>query len=100
MEILVGDPRNGIFPWKTMDGHFTGYLISGFKMTPSDGGGDVELPAGALLAVPKNSPNERPSINKYSPVVVTAKTVEELPPLLELWTEANQAKTLWSLRSR
>lgn len=99
MEILVGEPQNGLYPWRTSDGKFMGVLMAGVTLVPDDGGEAWELPAGALLAVPKHQPNERPSINKYSRVVAQAPTVEELRPKLEAWAKANQDKSLWSLRS-
>jgi hypothetical protein len=57
-----------------------------------------DFPAGALLSVPKHSPGERPSINKYSPVIVKAPTAQDLIPLLERWVDENSGKSLWSLR--
>lgn len=98
MEILVGDPQNGLFPWKTADGKFDGYLLPAVTLTPSDGSENWELPAGALLAVPKYQANEAPSINKYSPVIAQAPTVEELKPKIEAWVKKNEGKSLWSLR--
>lgn len=100
MTILVGNPVNEIYPWKTEDGKFGGYLIRPLTLTPSDGSEPIHLPAGALLAVPKYSPDETPSINKYSPNIAQAPTIEELRPKLEAWVVANHDKTLWSLRDR
>lgn len=102
MEILVGDPQNNLYPWTTIDFKYGGYLIPGVKLTPvGEQGGEVfELPAGALLAVPRDHPNETASINKYSPVIATAPTVEALKPKIEAWLKENQGKTLWSLRTR
>lgn len=99
MEILVGEKRNNLYPWKTADGKFAGYIVEGFKMMPSDGKGEVEVPAGALLAVPKYNQNDRPSINKYSPVIATGWTIEELKPKLDEWLKENKDKSLWSLRA-
>jgi len=98
MEILVSDPRGGTFLWKTADGKFQGVLIESFKLVDKDGGVEIEMPAAALLAVPKHYPHERPSHNKYSPVIAQAPTVEELKPKMEEWLKANAGKSLWSLR--
>lgn len=99
MAILVGEPQNEIYPWKTSDGKFAGYLIPAVTLTEK-GVGVFDLPAGALLAVPKYSSDEEPSINKYSPVIAQAPTVQELKPELEAWVKKNEGKTLWSLRRR
>lgn len=100
MEILVGEPQNDIYPWRTSDGKFAGYLIPPVTLTPQDGSEPTHLPAGAILAVPKNSPNEVPSINKYSPTVAQAPSVQDLKPVIEAWVKKNQDKTLWALRTR
>jgi len=100
MEILVGDPINSTFPWQTADGKYIGVLMAGMKLTAVGDGEDLELPAGALLCVPKHSPNEPPSINKYSPLIAQAPTVEELKPKMEAWLRKNARKTLWELRAR
>jgi hypothetical protein len=100
MTILVGEPQNDIYPWKTEDGKFDGYLIPPVTLMPQDGSEPIHLPAGALLAVPKHYPNEAPSINKYSPTIAQAPTVEDLKPLIEAWVKANEGKKLWDLRDR
>ena len=100
MTILVGDPQNDIYPWKSSDGKFAGYLIPPVTLTPRDGSLPIHLPAGALLAVPKHSPDEQPSINKYSPAIAQALSIEDLKPAIEAWVKKNEGKSLWSLRSR
>lgn len=100
MKILVGEPENDLYPWKTSDGKFHGFLTSGFKLTDRDTGEEIDMPAAALLFVPKYSPNDRPSHNKYSPVIATASTVDELKPKMEAWLKENAGKTTWSLRTR
>jgi hypothetical protein len=100
MTILVGEPENNIYPWKTSDGKFDGYLIPPVTLTPKDGSQPIHLHAGALLAVPKRSPNEVRSINKYSPLIAQAPTIEDLKPAIEAWVKKNEGKTLWELRTR
>src|SRR5215467_6715022 len=84
------DPKTGLIYWKTIDGRFAGVILKPFTLVADDEP-DVEMPmkAGALLAVPKYTPRESPSINKYSPLVAQANTVEELGPLLDVWSDQN-----------
>lgn len=100
MEILVSEPVNGTYLWKTKDGKFSGALLPPMTLNPDDGSEPIHLPAGAILQVPKYHQNELPSINKYSPTIAQAHTVEELRPAIEAWVKKNQDKTLWSLRTR
>lgn len=99
MDILKSDKRNGTTAWKTKDGRFTGILIDPVVMVEHQKKERIELQAAALLAVPKYEKGEPPSINKYSPVIATAETTEELGPLLSAWAAANAGKTAWDLRA-
>lgn len=100
MEILVGELQNGYYQWKTSDGKFDGVLTPPVTLTPQDGSEPIHLPAGALLAVPKHTPNEAPSINKYSPVIAQAPTIEDLKPGIEAWVKQNEGTKRWFLRTR
>lgn len=98
MDVLKSAKRAGITHWKTADGKFSGFLIDPVKLTEK-GKESTELPAAALLAVPKHSQNEVPSINKYSPVIAQADSTDDLGPLISAWADRNAGKSLWSLRS-
>lgn len=99
MEIHKSEKKNGVADWRTADGRFRGVLIEPQKLYTRDKGTKtIELPAGALLAVPKYHPGEAVSINKYSPLVVQASSIEGLAPLLAAWADQNYDKTPWELR--
>ena len=51
-----------------------------------------------LLAVPKGSPEEEPSINKYAPVIAQAGSLNELKEELAKWHKETCHKTSWELR--
>lgn len=97
MDVLKSEKRAGITHWKTADGKFSGFLIDPVVLTEK-GQESTQLPAAALLAVPKYARTETPSINKYSPVIAQAGTTEELGPLISAWADRNARKTLWDLR--
>lgn len=89
---IEADPKSNISYWYSDDKKFYGAIVEPFNLD------DKKFPAGALLSVPKYTREERPSINKYSPLIVQSPTVEGLIPMLERWTDENAGKTLWSLR--
>lgn len=100
MKILVeGDPKTGAMFWRSEDASFYGALIPPFTLSPGEGE-DMPMPAGALLSVPKYERHERPSINKYSPLIVQAPTVDEVVKGLEAWTDLHAGKAAWGFRTR
>lgn len=94
---VEANPRSGALWWYSDDKKFFGAIVEPFTLEEGEGYHE-DFPAGALLSVPKHSPGERPSINKYSPVIVKAPTAQDLIPLLERWVDENSGKSLWSLR--
>lgn len=100
MEILkTHDPKSGLTFWKTDDGQFSGVIIAPATLREHGGERPVyELPAGALLAVPKDRPSEEPSINKHSPLIAQAPSVEELAPLIAGWVLQHDGEGVWNLR--
>lgn len=100
MRILVeGDPKTGAIFWRTEDSQFFGALIPPFTLTPEEGE-EMPVPGGALLSVPKYERYDRPSINKYSPLIIQAPTVNAVVRGLEAWTDWNAGKPPWGFRSR
>jgi hypothetical protein len=100
MKILVeGDPKTGGMFWRSEDSSFYGALLPAFTLTPAEGD-EMPMPAGALLSVPKYGRYDRPSINKYSPLIVQAPTVDLVVKGLEAWTDQNSGKALWKLRTQ
>lgn len=100
MKILVeGDPNTRAMLWRTEDSSFYGALMPAFTLT-ADGKDEMAMPAGALLSVPKYQRYETPSINKYSPLIVQAPTLDEVVKGLEVWTDRNAGKAPWSFRTR
>ena len=94
---IEADPRSKALYWYSDDKKFYGAIVEHFTLDDGEGYRE-DFPAGALLSVPKHSPGERPSINKYSPVIAKAPTAQELVPLLERWVDENTGKKLWDLR--
>lgn len=94
---LEPNPRAGLTLWHSEDGRFSGAITPPFMMKVP-GEQDQLMPAGATLFVPEDAPNEKPTLNRYSPVVAKASSVRGLVPLLEKWTEENAAKSHWELR--
>src|SRR5262245_61592578 len=90
------DKPSGLWAWRTPDRMFSGCVLTGGTL---EEGGEVvmELPPAALLAVPKNR-RDFPSINKYSPVIVQAPSIEEVFKRLEAWTDEHRGVPLWDLR--
>jgi len=100
MKILVeGDPSTGGLFWRSLDASFYGALQPAFTLMPQDGA-EMPMPAGAVLSVPKYERYERPSINKYSPLIVQAPTLDEVVKGLEVWTDQNAGKAPWEFRTR
>lgn len=100
MKILVeGDPSTGAMFWRSENSKYYGALIPPFTLTEEDGA-EMPMPAGALLAVPKRDERDVPSINKHSPLVIQAPTVDEVVAALEKWVDTIQGKKLWDLRYR
>lgn len=98
MILVEGDPSRGILFWKSEDQKFTGAILPPFTLLAANGEA-MPMPAGALLAVPKNSRSESPSINKYSPLIIQAPTVDEVVLMLQDWEKKNQDMALWDLRA-
>lgn len=98
MNLLKSAKRNGITDWRTENGKFSGVLVDPVVLRERGKDDVMELPAAALLAVPKDREGERPSINKYSPIIARGPTSEELGPLISAWTEAHRGDSLWKLR--
>lgn len=93
------DPKNDQPYWFSEDRRFYGAVVAPFELEALDEPKSREaFPAGAILSVPKHSPGERPSLNKYSPLIVQAPSIAELVPLLEAWVDQNAGKKLWDLR--
>lgn len=95
---VEADPRSNALYWYSDDKKFYGPIVEPFALEDKAQGYYEEFPAGALLSVPKISPGDRPTFNKYSPVVAQAPTVQELIPLLEVWVDKNAGKRHWDLR--
>lgn len=99
-KILVeGDPSTGALFWRSENSKYYGALIPPFTLSES-GGADMAMPAGALLAVPKHSERELPSINKHSPLIIQAPTVGEVVAALGKWVDSVKGRSLWDLRYR
>lgn len=99
MIVIWRDEATGQLLWRAEGANFFGPIIEPFFMEETGRPETrVEMPAGALLAVPKYRQSDHPSINKYSPLVAEAITVQDLEPLLEAWVKANAGKSLWDLR--
>lgn len=97
---LETDPKSGTSYWYSDDRRFYGAVLEPFALeVPGKPETRQEMEAGALLSVPKYKPHERPSINKHSPLIVQAPSVDELVPLLEKWVDENAKKKLWDLRT-
>lgn len=96
---LEVDPKNNQPYWFSDDRKFYGAIVAPFELEVH---GEPETreayPAGALLSVPKHSPGEKPSLNKYSPLIAQAPSIAELVPILEAWVDWNTGKKLWDLR--
>lgn len=100
MKILVEiDPRAGGMFWRSENSKYYGSLIPPFTLTSQDSD-EMPMPAGALLAVPKYDESDPPSINKHSPLIVQAPTVDEVIAKLEKWVDSVKGKNLWNLRYR
>lgn len=100
MKILVeGDPHTGGMFWRSENSKYYGALIPAFTLMPQDGEA-MPMPAGALLAVPKYEDTDPPSINKHSPLIVQAPTIDEVIAMLEKWVDSVKGKNLWNLRYR
>lgn len=100
MKILVeGDPKTGAMFWRAEDASFYGALLPPFTLTPEDGD-EMPMPAGALLSVPKYGRYDKPTINKYSPLIVQAPTVDLVVKGLEAWTDQNAGKAPWEFKTR
>jgi hypothetical protein len=98
MILIEGDPSKGMLFWHSEDNKFSGALVPGFTLLAADGEA-IAMPAGALLAVPKYSRSEPPSINKYSPLIVQASTVDEVVSMLQDWEVKNKGASPWDLRA-
>jgi hypothetical protein len=98
MILVEGDPSKGMLFWHSEDNKFSGAIVPGFTLLSADGG-EMPMPAGALLAVPKHTRSEPPSINKYSPLIVQAPTVDEVVSMLQDWEAKNKEITTWDLRA-
>jgi hypothetical protein len=98
MILVEGDPSKGILFWHSEDKKFSGALVPGFTLVAADGE-EMEMPSGALLAVPKHVKSEPPSINKYSPLIIQAPTVDEVVSMLQDWEKKNKGVEPWDLRA-
>ena len=98
MILIEGDPSKGMLFWHSEDNKFSGAIVPSFTLLDAEGKA-MEMPAGALLAVPKYSRSEVPSINKYSPLIVQAPTVDEVVLMLQGWEKKNKGSALWDLRN-
>lgn len=99
MILIEGDPSKGMLFWHSEDNKFFGAIIPGFTLLDAHGEA-MPMPAGALLAVPKYNRSEAPSINKYSPLIVQAPTVDEVVLMLQDWEKKNKDNAPWDLRTR
>lgn len=100
MKILTKkEEKCGLLTWRTEDGKFAGVIMEPFVLEEA-GKPETreEMPAAALLAVPKHSRHEPISINDYSPLIVQAASSYLVTVELEKWADEHAGKRPWDLR--
>lgn len=99
MILVEGDPSKGLLFWRSEDHKFSGAIIPAFTLLDAEGE-EMPMPSGALLAVPKHTRSEAPSINKHSPLIIQAPTVDEVVLMLQDWEKKHKGASLWDLRTQ